>query len=48
VHHELLASMDGHTVSVAAQAALETLARDGNGKLVDRPTIRSDNGSGYV
>ena len=48
VHHELLASMDGHTVSVSAQAALETLARDGNGKLVDRPTIRSDNGSGYV
>ncbi len=46
VHHELLSSMDGHTVSVAAQAALETLARDGNGALVDKPTIRSDNGSG--
>lgn len=48
VHHELLASMDGHTVSVAAQAALETLPRDAAGTLAVRPTIRSDNGSGYV
>jgi len=48
VHHELLASMDGHTVSVAAQAALETLPRDSAGNLLAKPEIRSDNGSGYI
>jgi transposase InsO family protein len=48
VHHELLASMDGHTVSLAAQAALETLPRDDEGRLLEKPVIRSDNGSGYV
>ena len=48
VHHELLWSMDGHSVSVAAQAALETLPRDEEGKLQEKPLIRSDNGSGYI
>jgi putative transposase len=48
VHHELLTSMDGYTISLAAQAALETLPRDGEGRLLERPVIRSDNGSGYV
>lgn len=48
VHWELLSSMDGHSVSTAAQAALEKLARDENGNLFLRPLIRSDNGSGYV
>jgi transposase InsO family protein len=48
VYHELLASMDGHTVSLAAQAALETLPRDSAGRLGEKPAIRSDNGSGYV
>ena len=48
VHHELLVSMDGHSVSVAAQAALETLPRDERGELADKPLIRSDNGSGYL
>ena len=48
VHHELLRSMDGHTVSLAAQAALETLPRDRNGTLLEKPEIRSDNGSGYI
>jgi transposase InsO family protein len=48
VHHELLSDMDGHTVSLAAQAALETLPRDGEGGLPIKPVIRSDNGSGYV
>jgi len=48
VHHELLVSMDGHSVSVAAQAGLETLPKDHDGELVDKPVIRSDNGSGYV
>jgi transposase InsO family protein len=48
VYNELLASMDGHTVSLAAQAALETLPRDSEGRWVEKPVIRSDNGSGYV
>ena len=48
VHHELLWSMDGHTVSVAAQAALETLGRDATGRIAANPEIRSDNGSCYV
>lgn len=48
VHWELLTSMDGHSVSTAAQAALEKLARDDQGNLTVRPLIRSDNGSGYV
>jgi transposase InsO family protein len=48
VHWELLASMDGRSVSTAAQGALEKLARDEQGDLAARPDIRSDNGSGYV
>lgn len=48
VHHELLRSMDGHSVSVAAQAALETRPRGPDGRLLKRPAIRSDNGSGYI
>jgi transposase InsO family protein len=48
VHHELLRSMDGHSVSTAAEAALERLPRDGEGRALARPAIRSDNGSGYV
>jgi transposase InsO family protein len=48
VNHELLPSMDGHSVSTAAQAALETLPRSCQGNLLVRPDIRSDNGSGYV
>ena len=44
VHHELLWGMDGGTVSVAAQAALEHLPRDAAGKLLVKPEIRSDNG----
>ena len=48
VHHELLASMDGHSVSTAAQAAIEKLSRDAEGKLRSPPDIRSDNGSGYI
>ena len=39
--------MDGVTVSVAAQAALETLA-SADGTLRAQPEIRSDNGSGYI
>lgn len=48
VHHELLWGMDGKTVSVEAQAALETLPKDGSGALQEKPKIRSDNGSCYI
>jgi putative transposase len=48
VHHELLLSMDGPSVSVAAQAALERLPRGADGQRRAAPEIRSDNGSGYV
>jgi len=48
VYHELLAGMDGVTVSLAAQAALETLPTDEEGKLKEKPVIRSDNGSCYI
>jgi putative transposase len=48
VHHELLWGMDGGSVSVAAQAALETLPKDAEGNLLERPEIRSDNGSCYI
>ena len=42
VHHELLRSMDGLSVSIAAAAAIETLPRD------VRPTIQSDHGAGFI
>lgn len=48
VHHELLWTMDGLAVGVAAQAALETLPVDAQGRLREPPEIRSDNGSCYV
>jgi transposase InsO family protein len=48
VHHELLLGMDGVTVSLAAQAAIDTLAKGPDGLPLERPLIRSDNGSGYV
>jgi transposase InsO family protein len=48
VHHELLLGMDGLTVSLAAQKAIDTLVKGSDGKPVDKPRIRSDNGSGYV
>jgi putative transposase len=48
VHHELLLGMDGVTVSLAAQAAIDTLPKGADGKPLDKPVIRSDNGSGYV
>ena len=48
VHHELLWGMDGDSVSVAAQAALETLPKDAEGRLLVKPEIRSDNGSCYI
>jgi putative transposase len=48
VHHELLRNMDGDSLSLAAQAAIETLAKGTDGLPVTRPQIRSDNGSGYI
>jgi len=48
VYHELLWSMDGNSVSLAAQAALETLPKGADGTPQEKPEIRTDNGSGYV
>jgi len=48
VYWELLTSMDGHSISLAAQRALETLGRNQEGKVTTKPIIRSDNGSGYI
>lgn len=48
VHWELLTSMDGPSVSLAAAAALGTLPRTRAGQLARTPEIRSDNGSCYV
>ncbi len=45
VHWELLAGMDGLSVSLAAAKAIEVLRAD---KRDANPEIRSDNGSGYV
>jgi putative transposase len=48
VHHELLLGMDGLTVSLAAQKAIETLPKGRDGKPAVTPEIRSDNGSCYI
>jgi transposase InsO family protein len=48
VHHELVLGMDGVTVSLAAQKAIDTLPKGADGVPLEKPTIRSDNGSGYV
>jgi transposase InsO family protein len=48
VHQELLPGMDGVTVSLAAQAAVDTLAKGADGLPVAQPVIQTDNGSGYV
>jgi transposase InsO family protein len=48
VHHELLLSMDGLSVSTAAQKAIETLPKGADGTPLAAPEIRSDNGSCYV
>ena len=47
VNWELLCGMDGMSVSLAAQAALDTLEKTMEGKLIALPAIRSDNGSCY-
>jgi transposase InsO family protein len=48
VHHEMLPGMDGLTVSLAAQKAIETLPKGPDGKPTTTPEIRSDNGSCYI
>jgi len=48
VHWELMSNMDGRSLSIAAQAALQTLPLDSQGRATIQPTIRSDNGSGYI
>ena len=48
VDWELTSSMDGWTLSTAAQQALQTLPRDNEGRVTVQPLIRSDNGSGYI
>jgi putative transposase len=48
VHWELLTGMDGVSVSLAAQAAIDTLPKGDGGRPVVTPEIRSDNGSGYI
>jgi transposase InsO family protein len=50
VHHALCASMEGITVSVEAQAAIETFLKERGGEIPSQgmPRLRSDNGSCYV
>jgi putative transposase len=48
VHHEVLLGIDGITLSLSAQKAIETLPRGVDGMPVARPVIQSDNGSGYI
>lgn len=48
VHWELLTSMDGPNVSLAATAALAKLPKTMEGKIAEPPEIRSDNGSCYI
>ena len=48
VHFAIAPGMDGITVSTAAQAAIETLPQGEDGQPLEKPEIRSDNGSGYI
>jgi transposase InsO family protein len=48
VHFESATAMHGITVSTGAQAAIDTLPKGEDGKPVEKPEIRSDNGSGYI
>jgi transposase InsO family protein len=50
VHHALLPSMDGMTVSIEAQAAIENFLREKGGEIPEEgmPRLRSDNGSCYI
>ena len=50
VHHALVPSMDGMTVGVEAQAAIEQLLREKRSQIPPggMPRVRSDNGSCYI
>jgi len=50
VHHALLPNMEGVTVSIEAQAAIEKFLRERGGELPPHgmPRLRSDNGSCYI
>jgi transposase InsO family protein len=50
VHHALVPSMDGMTVSIEAQGAIEKLLRERGGEIPMKgmPRLRSDNGSCYI
>ena len=48
VHWELLSGMDGHSASLGAQQALETLPRNERGELLSKPEMRTDNGSCFI
>jgi transposase InsO family protein len=50
VHHALVPSMDGMTVSIEAQGAIEKLLKERGGEIPARgmPRLRSDNGSCYI
>lgn len=50
VHHELLTNMEGGTVSVEAQRAIEKLLPERGGEIPEEgmPEMRSDNGSCYI
>jgi transposase InsO family protein len=50
VHHALVPSMDGMTVSIEAQGAIEKLLRERGGEIPTQgmPRLRSDNGSCYI
>ena len=48
VHFEIATGVDGITTSLAAQAAIDTLPKGADGRPVEKPEIRSDNGSGYI
>jgi transposase InsO family protein len=50
VHHALMPSMDGITVSIEAQAAIERFLQERGGEIPagGMPRMRSDNGSCYI
>lgn len=50
VHHALVPSMDGMTVSIEAQGAIEKLLRERGDEIPTKgmPRLRSDNGSCYI
>jgi transposase InsO family protein len=48
VHHELLTGMDGISVSLAAQAAIETLPCGEDGQPREKPEVQSDYGSSFI